>query len=161
MLSGKMSFSSTEFRILTPRCRVTQVAIALALSNGDAVAQSAQPNVLNQFQGLSRLQNGPPMAHRKSNRFCFLTTLRMYISVLFALPFLPGQVRNFFYCTGLGCNGADIDVSGTGFDCLYAHSRYNENAFAWTFKGGTNTDHCPPDAEFNRVPTVAADEVGK
>jgi hypothetical protein len=65
-----------------------------------------------------------------------------------ALPFLPG-LATITLCQGQGCAGADIDVSGTGFDCLYAYSVYGQNEFAWTSKGGQGA--CPPSAKFVRV----------
>jgi hypothetical protein len=65
-----------------------------------------------------------------------------------ALPFLPGLAA-ITLCQGQGCSGADIAISGTGFDCLYAYSIYNQNEFAWISKGGNGG--CPPSAKFLRV----------
>jgi hypothetical protein len=65
-----------------------------------------------------------------------------------ALPFFPG-LATIKICQGLGCNGADIVVSGTGFDCLYTYSRANENQFSWSSKGGSGG--CIPSSKFTRV----------
>jgi hypothetical protein len=66
------------------------------------------------------------------------------------LPFLAGQVT-ISECVGLGCSGANLDVSGPGFDCLYNYLPQGQDMFVWTFKGGQNTTGCPPDAQFTRV----------
>ena len=68
-----------------------------------------------------------------------------------ALPFLPG-LATITLCQGQGCGGADIVVSGTGFDCLYAYSVYNQNEFAWTYKSGGSG--CPPSAKFRKDPPL-------
>jgi hypothetical protein len=70
-----------------------------------------------------------------------------------SFPFIPGQVR-IFSCSGLGCSGADIVVSGAAFDCLYSHSIYDKYNFAWTFRGGQNTGVCPQDADFRHDPAL-------
>jgi hypothetical protein len=64
------------------------------------------------------------------------------------LPFFPGLAS----VTLDGSHGADIKVSGTGFDCFYAYSIYNKNEFAWTSKGGTGG--CPPSAKFRKDPAL-------
>jgi len=63
-----------------------------------------------------------------------------------ALPFFPGLAT---ITVSDGTGGSDIKVSGTGFDCLYVYSSYNENQFAWTYKRGEGG--CPPSAKFLRV----------
>jgi hypothetical protein len=69
------------------------------------------------------------------------------------LPFLAGPV-SISECVGLGCSGANIDVSGPGFDCLYLHSIESPKVFSWTFKGGQNAAGCPPDLKFTHDPAL-------
>jgi hypothetical protein len=133
------------------------VAVALILHNAGAGAQSQQSDPLNQFEGLWTAKWTVHGA-TEIEQVLFTSDPSDVEKRIASLPFLAGQTR-IFRCSGLGCNGADLVVSGTGFDCLYAHSRYNEDRFAWTFKGGTNTAKCPPDAEFTRVQAVKEDEV--
>jgi hypothetical protein len=68
-----------------------------------------------------------------------------------ALPFLPG-LATITLCQGQRCAGADIAVSGTGFDCLYTYSIYTEREFAWTYKSGNGG--CPPTATFRKDPAL-------
>jgi hypothetical protein len=136
--------------------KLRTVAIILALTNSSAVVQSQPSDVLNQFQGLWTAKwtlNGKS----EIEQVFFINDPSDPEKRIASLPFLPGQAK-IFHCSGLGCNGADLIVSGTGFDCLYAHSPYNQDQFAWTFKGGRNTANCPPDAEFTRVRPVSENE---
>jgi IS66 C-terminal element len=74
MLSGKMSFLSTEFRILTPRCRVTNWACIASLIEtcklNDVEPQAYIADVLNRLVNLwpaARLDELMPWAWTKAN----------------------------------------------------------------------------------------------
>jgi hypothetical protein len=123
-----------------------------ALLFASVPAQSQQSDALRQLQGLWTLKW---TAQGRSNvqRVLFASDPADGAKRIASLPFLPGQV-SIFHCQGLGCNGANLVVSGSGFDCLYSHSIYTPNEFAWTFKGGTNTGGCPPDVEFRKDPPL-------
>src|SRR3984893_15455009 len=110
-----------------------------------APAQSQQPDVLRQLVGLWTAEwvsgGSSKVEQVQFNR----NALNRHTA---ALPFLPG-LATITLCQGQGCAGADIVVSGTGFDCLYTYSTYNTNQFAWIYKGGNGA--CPPSAKFTRA----------
>jgi len=128
-------------------------AVCLMLASRNP-AYSEQSNALNQLQGLWTVK-WTAQGNMNVQQTFFIADPSDFNTRIASLPFLPGQVR-ISYCQGMGCSGANIDVSGTdfdgkGFDCLYNHSRYDENKFAWTYKNGTSTKVCFPDAVFERV----------
>jgi hypothetical protein len=108
-------------------------------------AQSQQPDPLRQLVGLWTAEWTTGGNSRIEQVEFIKNALNRHTA---ALPFLPG-LATITLCQGQGCAGADITVSGTGFDCMYAYSIYNQNEFAWTSKGGNGG--CPPSAKFVRV----------
>jgi hypothetical protein len=128
------------------RCVAALVCVATLLAN--ASAQSQQIDVLRQLVGLWTAEwvaeGRSKVEQVQFNR----NALNRHTA---ALPFLPG-LATITLCQGQGCAGADISVSGTGFDCLYAYSVYNRRNFAWTYKGGNGG--CPPSAKFRKDPAL-------
>jgi hypothetical protein len=132
--------------------RIFLIFLVLALSSS---AYSEQADVLSQLDGL---WTAKWIAGGNSKLEQVLFYKNAVNARIAALPFLPG-LSTIKPCQGLGCGGADIVVSGIGFECLYTYSIYNkQNEFAWTFKGGSNSGGCPPSAEFARVRSASERE---
>jgi len=130
------------------------VSLILGIASGPARCQS---DALNQLQGLWTVE-WTAQGNTKIQQVVLLADPSDPNVRIASLPFLPGQVR-IAHCQGVGCSGANIDVSGTdfdgkGFDCRYDHSIYDKNNFAWTFKNGTSTKVCFPDAKFRKDPPL-------
>jgi hypothetical protein len=121
---------------------------AAILIVASATAQSQQPDVLRQLVGLWTAEwvagGSSKVEQVQFNR----NALNRHTA---AWPLLAG-LGSITLCQGQGCGGADIVVSGTGFDCLYAYSIYNPNEFVWTYKGGNGG--CPPSAKFRKNPPL-------
>jgi hypothetical protein len=128
--------------------------VAVVLFSLITPARSQERDDLYQWVGLWTIEWVIQGNLKKEQVFFFFSTGN---DLAASLPFLPGQV-SIFRCQGLGCNAANLVVSGGGFDCLYSYTIYNPNEFAWTFKGGTNTGGCPPSATFRRAGNPGAPE---
>ena len=123
--------------------RVFLILLVLALGSS---AYSEQADILSELDGLWTVKWIAGGNSKLEQVLFYKNAVNTHIA---ALPFLPG-LSTIKPCQGLECGGADIVVSGTGFECFYTYSIYNKpNEFAWIFKRGDGA--CPPSAEFARV----------
>lgn len=122
------------------------IFVFVSLMQVGSVHSQGSSDILRQFDGLWTAEWVAETGGSKLEQVLFYrNALDRHTA---ALPFFPGLAA-VTLCQGQGCGGADIVVSGTGFDCRYAYSIYNQNEFAWTYKGGQGG--CPPSAKFARV----------